>query len=194
MGLGLGSVRPLTRVAGATCKESPHGSVRLLIGIDKTHHALYVALHMARSSAPDLWTDQQCTQVLSTVMGRRSWSWRVVGITPAALEALASARFHKPKEVKLERAHLVDRIQTVRHLMNLPQAATYDYFASYWTENDRTVIALKSENRKGGFAAYFPFDAPGLFSSEQLAGWAHGKAERAFLKALYERRPVPVTL
>jgi hypothetical protein len=162
--------------------------------VDKTHHALYVALHAARSTVPDLWSDQQCTHVLSTVMGRRSWSWLVVGITPAALDALAAVGFHNRKELGLVRAHLVNRIHFVRHLMHLPQPASYDYFASYWTANDRTVLALRSENGRDGFPAYLPFDAPGLFSSERLAGWAHGKAERAFLRTVHAQRPAPVAL
>jgi hypothetical protein len=164
------------------------------IGVHKTHHALYVALHSARSAAPDLWSDQQCTHVLSAIMGRRSWSWRVVGITPAALDALAVEEFHNRKKLGLVRAHLVNRLSIVRHLMRLPQPASFDYFAKYWTDNDRTVLALRSENGREGFAAYLPFEAPGLFSSERLAGWIHGKAERSFLRELHAQRPAPVQL
>lgn len=167
-------------------------SVSSAIEIDTTHHALYVALHIARSAAPDLWTDQQCTHVLTTVMGRRSWSWRVVGSTPAALDALAAVGFYNRKELGLVRAHLVKRFDFVRHLMHLPQPANHEYFTSYWTANDRTVLALRSENGKDSFSAYLPFDAPGLFSSERLAGWVHGKAERAFLQELHAHRPAPV--
>lgn len=161
---------------------------------DKTHHALYVALHVARSVAPELWSDQQCTQVMTSVMGRSSWSWCVVGVTPAALDALAAVGFHNRKELGLVRAHLVKRIDFIRHLMHLPQPADYEYFVNYWTANDRTVVALRSENGKEGFAAYLPFDAHGLFSSERLAGWVHGKAERAFLQDLHAQRPASVTL
>jgi len=160
--------------------------------IDTTHHALYVALHAARCAAPDLWTDQQCTHVLSTVMGRQLWSWRVVGITPAALDALAAVDFHNRKELGLVRAHLVNRITFIRHLMHLPQPAAFDYFVRFWTANDRTVLALRGENGKEGFPEYLPFDAPGLFSSERLAGWVHAKAERAFLKEVHRVRPTPV--
>ncbi len=162
------------------------------IQVDKTQHDLYVALHAARSAAPGLWTDQQCTHVLTTVMGRCSWSWRVVGVTPAALDALAAVKFYNRKELGLVRSHLVNRIAFVRHLMQLPRPAPYEYFVRYWTENDRTVLALRRENGRDGFAAYCPFDAPRLFSSERLAGWVHGKAERAFLAELHARRPAPV--
>lgn len=127
-------------------------------------------------------------------MGRRSWSWRVVGVTPAALDALAGANFYNRKELGLVRAHLVNRIKFVRHLMHLPQPAAYEDFANYWTANDRTVLALRRENGKDGFAAYLPFDAPGLFSSERLAGWVHGKAERAFLKGIHAQRPAPINV
>jgi hypothetical protein len=163
-------------------------------GIDKTHHALYVALHLARNAAPSLWTDQQCTQVLTTVMGRQTWSWRVIGVTPAALDALAAAGFKNPKDPRLVRAHLVNRITFIRHLMYLPEPASFEYFVDHWVANDRTVLALKSENKEGGVSAYLPFNAPGLFSSATLAGWVHGKAERAFLKDLHALRPalVPV--
>jgi len=74
----------------------------------------------------------------------------------------------------------------------LPQPAPCEYFVSYWTANDRTVLALRRENGKDGFASYLPFDAPGLFSSERLAGWVHGKAERSFLQGVHTQRPVPV--
>lgn len=160
--------------------------------IDKTHHALYVALHAARRVAPELWTDQQCTHVLSTMMGRQNWSWRVVGVTPAALDALAGVNFYNRKELGLVRAHLVNRIVFIRQLMHMPQPASFDYFVRHWTANDRTVLALRSENGKDGFRAYLPFNALGLFSSERLAGWVHGKAERVFLKELNAQRPTPV--
>ena len=162
--------------------------------IDKTHHALYVALHSARCAAPDLWSDQQCTHVLSTVMGRQPWSWRVVGVTPAALDALAAVSFHNRKGLGLVRAHLTNRITFIRYLMHLPQPASYESFVKFWTDHDRTVLALRSENGKDGFAAYLPFDAPGLFSSERLAGWVHGKVERAFLKEVHAKCPTPVPI
>ena len=126
-------------------------------------------------------------------MGRRSWSWRVVGVTPAALDALAEVNFYNRKELGLVRAHLVKRIDFVSHLMHLPQPANYEDFVSYWIANDQTVIALRSENGKDGIAAYLPFNAPGLFSSERLAGWVHGNAERTILKELHAQRPSPVT-
>lgn len=126
-------------------------------------------------------------------MGRRDWFLAVVGVTAAALDALAAARFFNLKDLKLRRAHLVSRIEFVRHLMRLPQPASYEDFASHWTANDRTVLALSSENRPGGFSEYLPFDAPpGMFSSAQLVGWGHGKAERDFLKGVHSQRPTPV--
>jgi len=70
------------------------------IQVDKTQHDLYVALHAARRAAPGLWTDQQCTHVLTTVMGRCSWSWRVVGVTPAALDALAAVKVLQQERVR----------------------------------------------------------------------------------------------
>jgi hypothetical protein len=162
-------------------------------GIHATHHALYVALHTARIAAPEEWPDQQCCNVLSEIMSRRSWSWRVVGITPKALDALVGKDFYNRRELGLARAHLVNRIDFIRHLMHLPQPASYDDFVAYWTANDRTVIALRKENKQGGVSSYLPFDAPpGLFSSERLAGWKHGKAERHFLKELHAHRPAPI--
>jgi hypothetical protein len=163
------------------------------VQVDKTQHALYVALHAARIAAPDFWTDQHCTRVLTAVMANRSWSWRVVGITPAALDALAEVNFYNRKELGLKRAHLIDRITTVHHLMQLPQPAPYEYFVRYWADNDRTILALRGEHRTSGFRAYLPFDAPRLFR-DTLAGWVHGKAERLFLEQVHAKRPTPVAV
>ena len=51
----------------------------------QTYHAFYMLIKKSHHELPNRFTPQECTRILTAVMAAKSFSWRVVGITPAAL-------------------------------------------------------------------------------------------------------------
>jgi hypothetical protein len=154
----------------------------------RTTYALYWALHQVHKKAPTVWTVQECTRVLTAIMAAKSYSWRVIGITPSALHEFASAGFRSRSGQGITRAHLRPRIETVRTLMNPPEPLSQETFFDTWLANDATVLCAKGENR-ATIPKYIPIDNElgALFSGHRkLAGWHHRKAEQDFLRALHQ--------
>lgn len=150
-------------------------------------YALYLALHEVHKNSPAIWTVQECTRVLTAIMAAKSFSWRVIGITPAALVAFAEAGFRTRNGLGITRAHVRPRIDTVRAVMHPREPLTEKAFFDTWLANDLTVLCAKGENRKT-LTDYIKFDNdPGtLFSCQgKLAGWHHRTAEQDFLRTLH---------
>lgn len=124
--------------------------------------------------------------LLTTLMGGAAWSWRVTGITVGALEVL-EANNYKYAKGKVCRAHMVARIETARRVFDLPQPMPEDEFFKIFWENDKTIITTKSENKTGGtLPEPLPIDYElGLFQSNNLVGWKHGKKEADCLRKLH---------
>jgi hypothetical protein len=152
-----------------------------------TYHAMYLALHNARASAPRIWTDHHCARVLTSIMSGKLFSWRVVGITKAALKKLHQLNYCYQSGHGLTRAHLSPRIDTVRELLRPDEPLSEPEFIEYWLTHDRTVICARGENKTTipSFIQIENEDAL-LFSSNSVA-WKHRKAERDLLKTLYEK-------
>lgn len=143
---------------------------------------LYVSLHRSCRANPQIFTTGRCTQILTAMMGGRSWSWRVVGITPAALKLFHKLCYkYKPGE-GITRAHIVSRSETTKILIYSPEPLEKGEFTRLWIENDRTVLCAKGEN-KAIMPDFLEFDdrANELFPSKHIA-WRHGKEEQEFLK------------
>lgn len=155
-----------------------------------TTYAMYRALHQVHKMAPAVWTVQECTRVLTAIMAAKSSSWRVIGITPAALAAFAEAGFRSRSGQGITRAHLRPRIDTVRAAMQPRAPLTQKAFFDTWLTNDLTVLCAKGENRKT-ITNYIKIDNKGgtLFSCHRkLAGWHHRAAEQDFLRVLHDRQ------
>jgi hypothetical protein len=152
-----------------------------------TYHAMYLALHSARAAAPSIWTDHHCARVLTSIMSGKLFSWRVVGITNAALKKLHQLNYHYQSGSGLTRAHLSPRIDTVRELLSRNEPLSEREFIKYWLTHDQTVICARGENKTivPPFIQIENEDAL-LFSSNSVA-WKHRKAERDLLKTLYEK-------
>ena len=153
-----------------------------------TTYALYRALHQVHKMAPAVWTVQECTRVLTAIMAAKSFSWRVIGIAPAALVAFAEAGFRNRNGLGITRAHVRPRIDTVRTLMLSTEPLSEKEFFGTWLANDLTVLCAKGENRKT-IANYIKIDNDRgmLFSCHgKLAGWHHRASEQDFLRALHD--------
>lgn len=156
----------------------------------QTFHALYSAVHWAHKTIPAIWTDHECNRVLTAIMAAKPFSWRVVGITAAALEKFAEMDFRYRSQQGITRAHLSPRIGTVRALLATDEPLSQREFIDAWLRNDRTVICARGEN-KASIPNYIPIENEDglLFSCERrLAGWHHRKAEQDFLRDLYSSR------
>jgi hypothetical protein len=122
--------------------------------------------------------------------GGKSVSWRVVGITPAAVDAFAAADFRLKSGQGITGAHLRPRIETVRELLAPDTPLSEREFLDIWLTNDRTILCARGENRLA-IPKYIPIenDDGTLFSCHgKLAGWHHRKRERGFLKQLFDER------
>jgi len=125
---------------------------------------------------------QKKNVLFTALMGGEPWSWRVIGITEAALEELAKNEF-RHKNGLLCRAHLVERIETAKQFFSR-KLSKKEFFLRFFEVND-TVIALKSENKRDGPPIDIPIDLDRkLFPSKQV-NWRHGRDERAYLGELY---------
>lgn len=156
--------------------------------LSRTLHSKHVAVHRAHKEVPAVWTDHECNRVLTAVMAAKSFSWRVVGITPTALTQFSKDGFQYKSRQGLTRAHIIPRIQTVRALLVTDVPVPERQFIATWIDNDRTVICSRGEN-KTQLPEYIPIgnDDGTLFSCAGiLAGWRHSKKEIEFLKTLFQ--------
>jgi hypothetical protein len=120
-------------------------------------------------------------------MSGKAFSWRVVGITEAALRRFHELDYRYKSRLGLTRAHLRERINTVRKLLSRSEPLSASEFIEYWLENDRTVLCADGEN-KAIVPHYIEIESNGgsLFSSN-FVGWRHGKKERDLLRSLFEK-------
>jgi hypothetical protein len=152
-----------------------------------TYHALYVAVRAAHSEAPQIWTDGHCTRILTSIMSGKPFSWRVVGITEAALRRFHELNYRYQSRLGLTRAHLRERIETVRELLSRSEPMSASEFIEYWLANDRTILCAVGQN-KAIVPPYIEIENnDGSLFSSNLVGWRHGKDERDLLRSLYEK-------
>lgn len=127
-------------------------------------------------------------RMLTELMGGFEWSWRVVGITPRALELFAQNDYKrgKSKEDKTTRAHRVARVDTAKMLFEIPEPLPLDQFFEKFWRNDETVICVKGENRKivPEFIEFNFFEL-GLFLCNPAVNCRHKNEEAECLRKLH---------
>ena len=145
-------------------------------------YGLYLALFRASKNCPTDFHPGRLTTIQTAIMGIEDHGWRVIGITPEALQLLASVGFRKDKLPRqLCRGHVVDRIRTTKLLFEREEPVHLSEFFERFLENDTTVIMLTDQNKKGQeFPIFIPIENAGgeLFSNGSLMGWKHRKKER----------------
>jgi hypothetical protein len=113
-------------------------------------------------------------------------AWRVVGITEAALAAFIDANFAKP-EIKITRAHLIDRKDTADLLLETNDLTFEQFTEGVIGERDHCVLALSSENKSiSTNETIINFDNLGddpLFQRKGYS-WRYQENEIEFLKIL----------
>jgi hypothetical protein len=149
-------------------------------------HSVYVAIHRAHKIAPELFTRSHCTTIITALMGSQAWSWRVVGITHAALQAFMEHDFRHKSKQGITRAHLQPRIETAALLLAPEQPMSEADFIETLLRHDVTVLCARGENR-ASVPEYIAFanDDASLFVSKKIA-WRHTKKEEALLRRLHQ--------
>ena len=154
----------------------------------ENYHKIYTAVHYCHKHSPDTWSDHECNRILSATMAGKSFSWRVIGITMQALQQFKELDFKYKSGQGFTRAHLISRIQTVRSLLVSETPVSATEFYNTWTNNDKTIICARGENREV-VPQYISINNEDgdLFSCEgKLAGWRHTRNEREFLRNLFD--------
>jgi hypothetical protein len=156
-------------------------------------YSIYVAQFDTLKKYPDSFTKADATRMLTSLMGSRPWSWRVIGITSAALDVFAENDFKRPAG-QIQRGHREDRASTAQELFyKRPGPMPLEEFFSFFLGRDETVLMTKDENkhRPGGeFPSFIGISGQhGLFPCGTLVGWQHRKAEIDFLRELCAKRP-----
>jgi hypothetical protein len=153
----------------------------------RAFHSVYAAIHRAHRDAPERFTTGHCTTIITALMGSQAWSWRVVGITHAALQAFVEHDFKHKSKRGITRAHLQPRIKTVEMVLAPEQPLSEIEFIETLLRHDATILCAKGENR-ASMPEHISFanDDASLFSSQKKVGWSHKEKEQAFLRNLHQ--------
>ena len=141
------------------------------------HLSRSVPGRLSRTPGSAAYLDGSCVQSdLTSIMAAKPFSWRVVGITKAALTRFSELDFRYRSGTGLTRAHLSPRIATVRSLLTPPEPLNESDFLNVWIQNDRTVLCGQGEN-KVSIPTFIEFEnANGelfyLISWHGLASWS----------------------
>jgi hypothetical protein len=137
---------------------------------------------------PTFFTANNCTRELTCIMGAQSFSWRVVGITRAALSIYRAVGYQpnlktsksQGKDLiglgnpKIQRGHIYPRIETARELITRPLLPDPEVFISFWLERDVTVLCGPGENRKEIPGDYIKINNPnGEYFTSTSAGFRY---------------------
>lgn len=144
-------------------------------------HNLYLAVFANARQADRNYA----VQLMTTIMSRQRFSWRVVGITPAALAQFKLQENRYKPRCGITRAHITPRADMVKHVLDRDEPLSQFELMRYWLETDRTVICARGENKKV-VPGYLPIDNPhgDLFTSKPLAGFQVKKGEQDLLVAM----------
>jgi len=158
----------------------------------KNIHNIYLALYKAFKACPETLKPHDMTRMLTSLMAAKHWSWRVIGITPAALAEFAAVDFNRPVR-KLQRGHKIDRAITAKDVFDRDEPMGLTEFFKFFLKRDQTVIMTNEENKhrkEAKFPEYIKLSNPNaqLFPSGSLIGWQHRKMERDFLRQLWKQQ------
>ena len=127
-------------------------------------------------------------RLLTELLAQYENTWRVIGITNAALEKFIQCDFIKIKGMGIQRAHLTDRIETYTYMFENVFYDT-DSWWEYHLEKDKTILSTSSENMSSILKdeIYFNdnviyFDNNDSYFKNAGFTWSYRKKEEAFLR------------
>jgi hypothetical protein len=134
--------------------------------------------------------EQRKIKLVSNLFSMCPDSWRVVGITPAALDVFSKHGFARKSGMRVNRAHVSPRYKTYENMLEM-QFSDKDKLWDYYWERDHTILSTSSENMAStdleSIAIPIPQDHRMLFRMKGFA-WKHGDEEVAFLRELHKNR------
>ena len=142
------------------------------------HHDYLEVCKMRSSTATKVW-------LLTVIFGQNPDTWRVTGVTEAALKVFAKHDFKRVSRMGVHRSHLVSRDETYRKMLEKP-IEDFDEWWQLYHENDKCVLATSGENNSGRLGKIIPIDVDaGMFRSKGYS-WQHRlKMESKFLRKLH---------
>jgi hypothetical protein len=127
-------------------------------------------------------------KILKELLEATPCPWKVVGITPSALNAFKKENFNKTNRIKIQRAHIENRDEWYGVLLNTDWKGCYKKWYHYILEKDKTILALSSENKiikNINPIIFFENEKLCLFKSTRIS-WEHKQNEKELLANLYE--------
>ncbi len=128
-------------------------------------------------------------KLLSTLFSVNPNCWRVVGITPKALEIFSEYGFKKVSGMGINRSHITQRHSHYKSFLQKDIANSNDFWEEYY-RNDMTVLSTSSENMSNAKSIInesylIPEDKRSLFKTLGYA-WKHKTEEEEFLYNLHQ--------
>ncbi len=129
---------------------------------------------------------QRWSELFSLISKGRSELWRVVGITPNALEIYQSNTFKKNTK-GLVRGHIEMRIKTFDIFFNTDHLLSFEQFWKKLKKLDPVVIMTREENKNHEVPKYIKIENPkGLFFSNFGTNWKVSDTDVLLLKKLFK--------
>ena len=157
----------------------------------------YKLIYESHQSDQQFFSVAYCTKELTSILGGRPYSWRVVGITAKALALFKQTNFELPAfwakrhrlpsaDYKIQRAHKTGRKETTEDLLRMPLMGNAESFLSYWFKRDETILCGPGENRRLFDAHYVEIHnpVPHYFQSYQVGFQYREDVEGVMLKEL----------
>lgn len=133
----------------------------------KEMYELYKVVFKAKT-----FSDTKRRNIMTSIVGREVWSWRVVGITKDAINKIIENNYRITSKSSLQRDHYFQSRQETYSAMLTKLYAYDDWWSAVW-ENDRTILVTKSEHAKKLKNKWEPLDWKlGLFQCAKQAGFS----------------------
>jgi hypothetical protein len=126
---------------------------------------------------------QRWSELFSLLMKGRKEFWRVVGITPKALELYRLNNFKSSKG--LVRGHLNMRIKTFELFFSTDRELSFNEFWKLFKKNDPVILMTKEENNSHDIPSYIKISNPkAKFFTNSGINWQLTKQDVELLKSL----------
>ncbi|MBS9718496.1 hypothetical protein ACFFUT_09135 [Pseudohalocynthiibacter aestuariivivens] len=131
---------------------------------------------------------KRANNIVGNMLAATPFGWRVVGITPSALSLFHDSNFRvRPKGI--QRAHIFNRIDTVKELLNCDIPVEPEELFRTWELRDKTILCLNKENRRISEHKHFKIANPnGLHFTNAYIGYSYSpQRDGQFLRELWEK-------
>lgn len=126
-------------------------------------------------------------KLLSALLSANPNCWRVVGISPNALDVFAKNDFKRVSKMGINRSHVFQRNQVYKEMLKTG-FVNKEEFWEYYYSRDYTILATSNENMQDvdleAVALPVPQDGRMLFRTRGYV-WKHDEAEICFLQGLF---------